>query len=424
MTESLLQYIWKLRLFNSNHLRTKTGEAVEILHQGFENHHSGPDFSDARIKIGDTVWAGHVEIHVNGNDWYAHQHHLDAAYRNVVLHVVYHTDSHYFECLENMSIPCIELQDRIPEHLVARYRQMMEQQLPFPCAKHIEQVDDFTKIAMIEKTAIERLQHKTRKIEQALEQTQNDWEQVCWQMIARYLGGSIHSDALEQTAKKISVKILAKHSDQPLQLEALIFGVSGLLQTSYADEYPNALQREFNYLKRLHRLESLNEGVFKWAKTRPANFPTIRLAQLAAIAGWIRPLFSHLAKGDVTFVKNWTKNIQINDYWKTHFCFDVETKNRFTRIGNQTVQVLLINAVLPLLFAYGKHTGNEMLTERALDGLRQIKPEQNSLIASFRSYGWKPQNALESQGMLELKHSYCHQKRCLYCSIGNSIFQQ
>lgn len=424
MTESLLHYLWKFRLFNSNALFAKSGEEVEIINCGTHNHNSGPDFFNAKIKIGNKTWAGNVEIHTDGKEWYAHKHHLDAAYKNVVLHVVLEAEDLFFKCLENDTIPCLELKGRIDEKLLARYDYLMRSELPFPCAASLKNVDEFTQQNMLERVAIERLENKTKHIEAQLKTTNGDWEQVCWQTLARYLGSGIHGDALELTAANIPIKTIAKHSDNVLQIEAMIFGVAGMLNKSFANDYPNELKREFNYLKRLHSLPELNKEIFKWAKTRPANFPTIRLAQLAALAQNIQHIFSKLLKGDVQFINTFLSKLEVNSYWKNHFRFDEEAENKFSSIGKSTVQVITINAIVPLLFAYGKNTGNEILTEKALDILRQYKPEVNTTISLYKKYGMAAPNALFTQGILQLKSNYCDKKQCINCSIGNSILTQ
>lgn len=423
MTEALLHYLWKFRLFNSNNLKTKSFENIEVIHPGIHNHNSGPDFSNAKIKIGNKIWAGHVELHIAGNDWYAHKHHEDPAYQNVILHVVLSSKDIHYQCLQNENIPCVELENRIEKRLLARYENLMHNQLSFPCANLLDVVDDFTKRNMIERVAVERLESKTLHIQSQLKLTNGNWEQVCWQMLARYLGSGIHGDALEQTASKIPVTTLAKHSDNPTQIEALIFGVAGLLNEQFSEDYPNELKREFNYLKRLHHLQELNKGVFKWAKTRPANFPTIRLAQLAAMGISAHSLLSNLLKQDIQFLHSFINHLKVNVYWKNHFQFDEEAENKFTSIGKNTIQILTINAVVPLLFAYGKHTGNDVLTERALDILRKSKVEKNSIITLYQSYNFPIENALDSQGILQLKQNYCDKKQCLNCGIGNKILR-
>jgi hypothetical protein len=423
MTEALLHYLWKFRLFHPDELQTKAGEHIEIIHPGLHNTNSGPDFLHAKVKIGAKIWAGSIEIHALGNEWYAHQHHLDPAYKNVILHVVLQSEQSVFECGENTTIPCVELQNRIDKNLLARYENLMQNQLPFACANMLSTADELTTLNMLERAAIERLQQKTAHINTLLKKSNNNWEQVCWQMLARYMGGGINSDAMEQTAEKIDVKLFAKHSHEPIQIEALIFGVAGLLQQNFNDDYALALKREFNYLKRLHNLQEVNAGVFKWAKTRPANFPTLRLAQLAAIVNSSSALFSNILEGNIGFIASLLEKATVNAYWKTHFKFDEKAENNFTKIGKNTLQVLIINAVVPLLFAYGKKNGSEQLAEKALAILRTQKAEKNAIVSLFSNYGINSQNALDSQGLIQLKNNYCNPKQCLQCSIGNKILR-
>lgn len=421
MTEALLQYIWKFRLFQTNELQTKAGEKIEVIHPGIHNANSGPDFLQAKVKIGNKTWAGNIEIHAFGNEWYAHQHHLDPAYKNVILHVVLQSNQTVFECCENTTIPCLELQSKINHHLLARYENLMQNQLPFACAKLQTEVDEFTKIAMLERAAVERLQQKTERLHLLLEKSKNNWEQICWQLIGRYLGGGVNGDAMEQVAEKIDVRLLAKYSDSPLKVEAIIFGVAGFLQQDFTDDYALELKKEFNYLKRLHQLHELNSGIFKWAKVRPANFPTLRLAQFAAIACSSSALFSSILKGNIVFVASLLEKAHVNAYWKNHFRFDEQAQNNFTKIGKNTLQTLIVNAVAPLLFAYGKSVGNDEISEEALEILRTQKAEKNAVVAMFSAQGIGAKNALDSQGLIQLKTNYCDRKKCLQCSIGNKI---
>ncbi|MBX2902001.1 MAG: DUF2851 family protein [Chitinophagales bacterium] len=423
MTESLLHYLWKFRLFNNQGLQTKSGEPIEVLHPGIHNTNSGPDFFNAKIKIGNKTWAGNIEIHVDGKDWYTHRHHKDAAYKNVILHVVLHTSSTYVECLENTTIPCVELQNNIAQNLLAQYQNLMDNQLPFPCAASVANTNELIKKNMLERASIERLESKINHIERLLKNSNGNWEQVCWQLMARYLGSGIHGDALEQTATQIPLKIIAKHYGNTTQIEALIFGVAGLLQETFTDDYPILLKREFNYLKQLHQLPTLNAGIFKWAKTRPANFPTIRLAQLAALANAAQSLFSKLLESNIHFLTPFLHSLDVNTYWKTHFRFNEAAENKFTRIGKNTQQILAVNAVAPLLFAYGKNTGNELMVEKSLDILRQFPPEKNATTNLYKQYGFTAESALDTQGILQLNHTYCLPKKCLNCSIGNHIMQ-
>jgi len=423
MTEALLHYIWKLRLFNAENLQTKTGEAIEVLHPGFHNHDSGPDFLNAKIRIGKTVWAGNVELHVNSSEWQQHRHQIDDAYNNVILHVVLDAQSDIVTANNQTVIPCVELRHRIDAHLLSRYELLMKATAFIPCANSIKSVSDFVIEATLERCSIERLERKVNSVTLLLDASKGDWEHVAWQVIARYLGSGVNRDAMEAVVKQILVSVLSKHTGNALQIEAMLFGVSGLLKGDFVDEYPRALQKEFNYLKRLHALQVLEQGVFRWAKIRPANFPTVRLAQLAALMISDVKIFSRLLQCNSINEVEHLFAAKPNVYWNNHYRFDEISETGVRQIGKSTTDVVAINAVVPLLFTYGKHKGDEVYCDKAVALLQAINAEVNAVTKAYKNWGINSQSAFQSQGLLQLKQHYCSNFRCLDCAIGNTILR-
>lgn len=423
MTEALLQYIWKLRLFNAENLVTKSGEAVEVIHQGFHNHDSGPDFLNAKIRIGKNTWAGNVELHVNGNEWHQHKHQQDDAYNNVILHVVLESKEDFVTANNAAKIPCLELKGRIDAQLLSRYEALMRAATSIPCANSIGLVDSFVIDNVIERNTIERLERKVNAIVALLDASNGDWEHTAWQILARYLGSGVNRDAMENVVKQIPVSVLSKHADSALQIEAIVFGVSGLLKGNFADEYPRQLQKEFNYLKRLHSLNVLEQGVFRWAKIRPANFPTVRLAQLAAVMLSDVKIFSRMLKCNSLEEIKGLFLIKPNTYWRNHYRFDELAEQGVEKIGATTIDIIAINAIVPLLFAYGKHKGEESFCDKALALLQSINAEVNVITKTFQAFNISAQSAFQSQGLVQLKQNSCDNFLCLECGIGNAILR-
>jgi hypothetical protein len=282
-------------------------------------------------------------------------------------------------------------------------------------------VDAFVIDNAIERNTIERLERKVDAIVNMLNASNGDWEHVAWQMIARYLGSGVNRDAMENVVKQIPVSVLSKHADNPLQIEAMVFGVSGLLKGDFADDYPRQLQKEFNYLKRLHSLNVLEPGVFRWAKIRPANFPTVRLAQLAAVMMSDVKIFSRLLTCNSIKEIESLFLIKPNVYWKNHYRFDEISERGVEKIGSTTIAIIAINAIVPLLFAYGKHKGEESFCDKAVALLQSIDAEVNVITKTFSTFKIAAKSAFESQGLVQLKQHYCNNFRCLDCGIGNAI---
>lgn len=423
MNEKLLHFIWKFRLFNQHDLVTTGGEKIELVHGGTYNTDSGADFQNAKIKIGNTLWAGNVELHLNAKDWYTHKHEQDQAYNNIILHVV--NDAQGTEALRanGEPIPTLELKDRINPSTLQRYALMEKRTAWIPCATLFNTVDEFTTTNFLERLLIERLEGKVGQIMELLEQSANDWENVMFQMLAQYLGASVNKQPFLMLAKLLPVNVWAKHQNNLLQLEALLFGLAGFLEEQFDDEYPNQLRKEFLYLKRLHHLQPLPKHLWKFLRLRPSNFPTLRLAQLAAIMHKEVKLFSGiLAAADVKAIHRLLE-VEVSDYWQTHYQFDKPAEQVNSHLGKAMKDVLLINAVVPVLFAYGKYKDDERYCDKAMTLLESCPAENNSIIKGWKELNQQPAKASHSQALLQLKREYCDSFRCLECAVGGKILR-
>jgi len=421
MNEKLLHFIWKFRLFDQSDMADTEGEPLQIIHQGMHNTNSGADFEQGKIKIGKTLWAGNIELHINSADWYGHKHETDPAYNNVILHVVYQQKGPVAVRQNGEAIPTLELKKRIKPELLSRYEELDKRKDWIPCARFFKDADEFVTRSFLDRLLIERLETKVEQVNMLLAASENDWENVMFQMIARYMGASINKDAFYALAKSLPVKIWAKHQHDALQTEALVFGQAGFLNETFVDDYPNQLRKEYNYLKRLHQLQPMDKHLWKFLRLRPSNFPTLRLAQLAALMGKEVKLLSQILEAKDAKSIHRFFDVKVSPYWDTHYLFDKPSKKADNHLGAGMKDVLLINAVAPVLFAYGKYKGKEDFCDRAIQLLETCKPEGNSIINGWKRLDVKPANAFESQYLLQLKNEYCDKFRCLECNIGHRI---
>lgn len=415
MNERLLQFIWQFRYFNTASLLTTEQEKVLIIHPGRYNTNQGPDFLDAKVRIAGTLWAGNIELHVLSGDWNIHGHSGDANYNNVILHVVWEDDR-----ATSNNIPVIELKDRVSKMLLQHYQEMMGSASFIPCAGNILTVSPLTWVAWKERLAIERLMQKTKQVGAFQQSNHNHWEETCWWMTARNFGIRVNAGLFEDVARSIPVGLLAKHKYQLHQLEALLFGQAGLLERTFSEAYPKMLQKEFRFLKQKYKLRQVHKPVH-FLRMRPAAFPTIRLAQLAMLVYNSSHLFSSLKEAASIKELRALLDVTANDYWHYHYVFDEGTAYAPKKLGRLMTDNIIINTIVPLLFAYGHHTGDNALKEKALNWLQSAGPEKNSITKGFDEAGVVQKNAFDTQALLQLKQAYCDQKRCLDCAVGCKI---
>jgi hypothetical protein len=421
--ESVLHYIWKYRLFNQQELRSTLNQPVQIVHTGTANLDAGPDFYHAKIKIEETLWAGNVEIHLRSSDWYKHSHDADQAYDNVILHVVWINDVDVYHS-DRTVIPVLELQHLVNPDLIHRINALSNHSHWIACEHQLKDVDDFVVKQWLDRMLVERLQEKSDHYKELFQRSKGNWEDTFYIGLARSFGFKVNSLPFEMLAKCLPQQLLAKHKDQPLQIEALVFGVAGLLDSNFKDEYPQQLKKEYAFLKAKYQLIPIDAYLWKFAKTRPDNFPTIRLGQFAALIIKSVHLFSKIMETkEVKSLKTLFNDLPVNPYWRNHYLFDQEQKRIGTQIGEGSVDVLLINTVAPLLYLYGRELGKEEYLQKAEKLLFTLKAEKNIIVDKFALLGVKASSSFESQALLQMKNNYCNQKKCLNCSIGIKILK-
>ena len=421
-TKDFLHYVWKFKLFDFRNLQTADGEAVEIISAGTHNFDAGADFQNVRIKIGDTVWAGNAEIHVASADWHKHNHSDDNAYNNVILHVVYCNDQPVI--LPNgKALPTIELLNRIPAELYGRYHHMVygNQQI-IPCEGTIKTVSSLSVHNWLTRVLVERLHKKSVVVINALQINTGNWEETFYQFLAANFGFKINALPFELMAKALPQGLLAKHKSSALQIEALIFGQAGFLEDDFTETYPLKLKAEYSYLQKKYNLVPIEKHLWKFLRLRPSNFPTVRLAQFAGLITQCNHLFSKiLEEQTVAGLRKLFSNIVVNEYWDTHYRFGATSKFSIKSFGDASIDLLLMNTVAVFLYSYGNHYKLPAYVNRSLELLEQLPVEHNYIVDDFKELGIKAKSAFESQGLVELRQSYCNHKKCLQCGIGNQI---
>lgn len=423
--ETFLHHIWQYKLFDTTNLYTIEGDAIQLLQVGTQNHHAGPDFTNARIKIGSTLWAGSVEIHKRSSDWYAHQHEVDQAYDNTILHVVYEYDQAIIRTTGS-SIATLVLKDKIPAIYLERYWTLLQETAWIPCAVQFKAAMSSSSHAWatwLDVLLKERLAQRIITINKLLEQTTNDWETTFYYVLARSFGMKPNTNPFEALAQSLPLKVLAKHKHNLRQLECLLLGQAGFLSGEMPDPYAVALQKEYHFLRQKYKLVPLQACAWKFGRMRPANFPTIRLAQFAVLIHQSQHLFTQIIKANsITILRSLFK-IKLNGYWDHHYQLGDMSVFRPKKLGKQTVELLIVNTIIPFLFVYGRAKGHKEYQERALDFMKQLKPDNNTIITGWKRLGVTVQTAHDSQALLQLKTTYCDHKRCLECQVGNSILR-
>ena len=422
MQEKLIHFIWQNLLFDTNNLIDKGNEPLQILQKGILNTNSGPDFTNAKIKIGATVWAGNIEIHTKSGDWNVHGHTSDSAYDNTILHVCWEYDLTIYRT-DGTEIPCLTLKDKVDQNLMHKYRYLMESANDIPCRSMLHSIDDFTWKLWQERLVIERLEQKTAPIYKALEETKNEWQEAFYKSIARTFGLKINSQPFEHLAHNLPLKILSKHKDNLVQIEALIFGVAGFLNDNFGDAYCKSLQKEYQFLKKKYQLTEVEKNNWKFLRLMPANFPTLRLAQFAALIHQSNNLFSKIIEENTLIKITNLLKTSPSIYWDTHYLLDEVSPKRLKKLGSTTIQNIIINTVVPFKFAYGKYKDDEDLQQNAFDLLEQSVAESNSIIKKWSDLGVNSKNSFQTQALLQLKNEYCSKKLCLSCSIGFKLLK-
>ena len=413
--ERMLHYIWKHRLFSDIDFITTEGEPVFVIDAGIPNTDAGPDFFNAKVRIGNTVWVGNIEIHNRSSDWFQHRHQQDKLYDTVILHVIRRYDADIFRT-NGEPIPQAILP--VPENIEKNIEWLLLRDTPVSCAERLSSVSSLHLSGWLNALLAERLGRKTDDILVRLKKNFKDWNEVFYMTLTRNFGFGVNSDAFELLAGSLPYKCILKHRNNPAQIEALFLGQAGLLDEENDDPYYLLLRREYEFLCKKYRLRPVNSFLFKKLRTRPVNFPHVRLAQLAAV--WVRHdlLFSKILETEQIKTMRAFFNIEPSEYWSTHYRFGMVSDVKKKSIGKNATDIILINTVIPTLFAYGKYMNRPEYCERALRLLDEIKPEKNSIVALFQQFGLSAKSASDSQALIQLRREYCDRKKCLYCRIG------
>jgi hypothetical protein len=418
INEQFLSFVWQFQYFNKGELYTTHNEKVVIIKPGLLNKNEGPDFLEATISINNVQLHGSIELHTKSSHWHKHQHNSNKHYNNVILHVVWENDE------PNSYLPTLELQGRVAKAIVDRYAYFMISP-SIPCqAKEFPKLSEIAWLAWKERLLFERLQRKTTIIYQQLQQTNNHWEEVFWWKLASNFGVTVNAHIFEQIAKSISITILAKQKNQLLQIEALLLGQANLLHIESNDTYIAKLQQEYALLKAKYKLQPIAITP-KFLRMRPANFPTIRLAQLAKLIYQSKHLFTVVKNMEPIKDVQQLLEVEASSFFNTHYKLEnIAANNTVKSLGANMVNNIIINTIVPMVFAYALWHKNEALQNKCIQWLQQLPNENNSITKQWKKLGQKNNNAFDSQAFIELTNNYCTPKKCLQCAVGNKILQQ
>lgn len=417
MSEEFLQYIWQFKLLKPGNLRLQSGEELKIINPGTKNTNAGPDFFNARIKIGNTTWAGNVEMHTNASDWDLHNHSSDNAYNNIILHVVYNNNKIISDKKGN-TLPTLEIKGLFDESMFNFYKQLQNSKTKIPCENNLRKTPEVILNSWMERILLERLEKKTETISKNLNKTTNNWDEVFYISLARSMGFGINAEPMELLAKAMPISIINKHSNNLNQIEALLFGQAGMLDKKSSDSYYNTLYKEYSFLQKKYSLKPIESNLWKFLRLRPANFPTIRIAQLCGILFNNKNLFSQIKESKTAKEVESIFESATSEYWNTHYTFGKPSVSKQKNIGKNGIHQIIINTIVPILFTYGKYRGNEALCEKSLLWLEQCPGETNSITTYMKKIGVACNSAWQSQALLELKKEYCDNKKCLQCAVG------
>jgi hypothetical protein len=422
--EAFLHYVWQTQYFDKTALTSCSGEDIQVHSPGICHFNAGPDFLNARLLLDNIEWHGTVEIHYKSSDWIRHAHQTDKAYNNVVLHVVWQQDEE-IKREDGTPIPTLELKSRVDKRLISSYKTLVESKNPIPCGKALLEVDTIYVLAQLERCLLERLQEKAAEIVQVYNGTNYNWEETMYKWIGKCYGFKINSEAFLRLCEVLPYSLLKKYLHHPLQTEALLFGVAGFLKEHHDAPYFQQLRKEYHYLEQKHDLKSLMQREeWKFLRLRPANFPTIRIAQFSSFLRSNKGLYDFVMGSEWDVFDSLKKLMgAVNPFWDSHFLFSKESSDRSSpkQLGVSSAENLVMNALLPLRFAYAHHIGHEEMKEQVLEQFRLLKPEQNHSLDKYVALGFKPSSAFETQALMQLHNVYCQKKQCLSCQIGRQI---
>jgi hypothetical protein len=421
MKEDFLHYLWKYKKLDLSNLKTTQNEEITILNSGQYLQKEGPDFFNAQLIIGKQKWAGNIEIHLKSSDWYVHQHEKDDNYNNVILHVVWQHDAPIYR-IDNTEIPVLELQNIVNKQLISQYNDLITPKSWIFCEKQISTIDDFVLKNWQERLFLERLERKSQTVNELLAQSQNDWESVLFYMLAKNFGLNTNGETFLKIAQSISFQIIRKEAVNVTYIESLLFGQANLFPAEIEDNYVKELQSWYDYLVLKYKIKKIIVAPPQFFKHRPDNFPTIRLAQLAMLYYKQRNLFSQIIEAKSIAQLYQIFDVSVSDYWKTHYNFEKPSPKKEKSISISFINLLIINTIIPLKFAYANSLGKEN-SEELISLIASIPAEKNTIIEKFSHFGLASKNAFQSQALLQLKNEYCNNKKCLQCAIGIQLIK-
>ena len=426
MKEEFLHYLWKYGLYNHDRLFDNEKNQIIVLNPGEYNRDSGPDFFNARISVAGTVWAGNIEIHVKSSHFNNHGHQHDPAFNNVILHVVAENDKTVYNA-RGEEILTSELS--FDQSLFEKYTLLVNNPYIIACQDNIKKLDTILIRHWLNSLVVERLQAKAVSVIKIFNETGNDWDETFYRLLTRYFGFRVNTEPFEMLASSLPFRIIRKHSDNIFQIETLLFGTAGLLETglfkeALSDKYYQSLIKEYTILSAKYSLQPLHGWLWKFSRLRPSNFPTVRLSQLAAMLSISGGLFSKVIEADNIEKIRKLFEVQASGYWEDHFVFGRKSRKIIKNAGSQAADILLINAVIPVMFAYGQSREGQEIIEKSLSFLENIPPEDNIIISEWVGAGIKAESAFYSQALIQLRNEYCKRRKCLDCRIGNKIISQ
>lgn len=422
MAEEFLHFIWQNRLIKQSGYLAD-GQEYRIIRPGKANEDAGPDFLEAKIRIGNTLWAGHVEIHLRSSDWFRHGHQKDSLYRNVILHVVMQHDQEVAGP-GGEAIPVLELDGKYDPELYDRYRSIMESLERIPCSTLLESVGRLTLTSTIDRMVVQRLMDRALRWEKLLKEYRGDWAAVFYTQLCRNFGFKVNNDPMEMMARATPYRVLLRHSDNLFQIESILFGQAGMLSGRFDDTYRKRLRTEYRFLSSKYHLTPCSELPWRFLRLRPSNFPTLRIAQFAALIHRT-PHLPEVVKSAAS-VKEIVSilDCEPSEYWHTHYLFGKRSAKTGKKPGKTAINLLLINTIIPFLFAYGLINNREDYRAKALRWLETLPREQNSIIRQWQTAGLPATSAYQTQGLLELYNGFCNKKKCLNCSIGLDLLKK
>lgn len=421
MKEDFLHHIWKFKKFHFLNLRTVQGEKLTILNSGQYLGESGPDFFNGQIIIDNQKWAGNIEMHLKSSDWYMHHHQTDASYQNVILHVVWQHDAEIYR-QNNTVIPTLEIRHYVDPNTLARYQELARPKSWVYCENQLKDVDSFIIANWFERIFMERLQRKSQPVLELLGRKQSDWEAVLFCLLSTNFGLNTNGETFMNVAESIPFAVVRKESSDQQNLEALLFGTAGLLESTQEDNYFKELKFRYHYLVQKYKLDQPILPEMQFFKLRPDNFPTVRLSQLAACYHQQHHLFSQLLNSKKVNDLYAIFDVVPSPYWQTHYTFDHASIKKRKQLSKSFIQLLIINTIIPLKFAYFKNQNKDGIDD-LMALMRELPPERNAVIDKFKTFDIVARNTFESQALLQLKKEYCDKRRCLDCQIGSAILK-